>query len=998
VTDPLVLLAFADEPMAAAVDDVLRRCSTALRLARVDNAPSLLERLAREPAAAFIASSRIDTSGAVDTVRRAARLSAQTRGIVLFDDPGDRRRALVATAGAYDYVLAPGGDLATLLGVLDRILTRSALEARLEAAQRHVRALVDNSNDGIYTLKGGRFVYVNLRFEEMVGFSAEQLMADDFSLEEIVAERSRSILKERQRRIQQGAPVESRYEFEAKRGDGGTFDAQVSVSYIEVDGEPATLGIMQDITERKRFELELVRKNQELALLNELASAVSSTVDLDETLRAGCRRVNELCGFSASGISLLSKDGGTLELRLAEGLVLAVVESLSNVPTGNHSLLAHAVKTGEVQVVRDIRSDDRILLDEVREARYEGCVVVPLEARQRILGAAFFFTAEGKKPREDQTELLFAIGSMLGAAIEKATVLELERAAVRRLRALDDIALAVANSLDLGQVAETVARNLRRVFDAQRVVIARYVKEEDIFVPLCAVDGDERLDHRALARDESLMGLALASEVPIQRLHPDSPFRPVSWDTTRLVPRYDARLFVEGFGTTVALRVVSDGAIVGAMHLAYTTPRPIDQADLDALAGLGHHVAVAVKNAELFAARKQALEDLKAAQDKLVQSEKLNALGELAAGVAHDFNNVLGAILGRAQLLQNRLTEPDLKKHASIIEKAATDGAETVRRIQEIGRQDTTDDFTPVDVHEILQDVADLTMSRWRERTRSEGRPVDLVVEPWSHGRPFVRGNPHELREVLINLVHNAVDAMPQGGPLTLGARVAGGEGGETCEIRVADTGTGMPASVRVRIFDPFFTTKGDRGTGLGLSVSYSIVQRHGGDIEVTSVTEGPEHGTTFTLRLPRIEAPAEVPPAVRAMNTSELGPDRARVLVIDDEENIRDILSDILETGDHVVVTAADGPAGLELLAEASFDLVFTDLGLPGMSGYEVAAQVKQRFPDLPVGLVTGWGATLDAEKALLHGVDLVLNKPFRFDQVLKLVDDALAARVRRE
>src|SRR5690606_21316355 len=132
--------------------------------------------------------------------------------------------------------------------------------------------------------------------------------------------------------------------------------------------------------------------------------------------------------------------------------------------------------------------------------------------------------------------------------------------------------------------------------------------------------------------------------------------------------------------------------------------------DLDALAGLGHHVAVAMKNAELFAARHRALEDLEAAQDKLVQSEKLNALGELAAGVAHDFNNVLGAILGRAQLLKSRLEGDDLQKHAVIIEKAATDGAETVRRIQEIGRQDSTADFVTVDVHEILQDVADLTV------------------------------------------------------------------------------------------------------------------------------------------------------------------------------------------------------------------------------------------------------------------------------------------------
>lgn len=996
MSDPLVLLALADDPVASAVEEVLRRRRPPLRLAYVDSADQLIERAVEESAVLAVCSRRMDESGAADTLRRLSQKAPHTRGIVLFDDAGDPRRAQASAAGAYDYVVPPERDLSGLLIIVERVFARSDLEGRLEATQGQVRALVEGSNDGIYILKGGRFQYVNPRFEEMVGFKASELLAEGFPLERIIAPQSREILRERQRRIQQGLPIEPRYEFEALRKDESSFDALVSVSYIEVDGEPATLGIMQDITERKRFEIELVRKNRELALLNEIAASVNTAVDLDDTLRVACRRLNELLGFSASGITLLTRDRSALQLRVSEGLPEPIVALIDQVSLETDTLLARAARTGEVHVVSDLANDPRLAFDLVRQSPYGGCIVIPLEARSRILGAAFFFTREGKRPQTDATDFMRAIGSLIGTAVEKAALLEQERAAVRRLRAVDDIALAIASSLDVESVADAVARNLRRVFDAERVVIARYVPAEDIFVPLAAHDGETPVEHRPLSRDESLMGLALDEELPIQRLHPKSPFTPEGWDRARPLPRYDDELFEEGFGCTVALRVVSGGSIVGAMHLARRDPRPVDREDLEALASLSLHVAIAVKNADLFSSRNRALTDLKLAQDKLVQSEKLNALGELAAGVAHDFNNVLGAILGRAQLLKTKLDDPELQKHALIIEKAATDGAETVRRIQEIGRQEGTDDFVDVDVHEILQDVAELTVPRWRERTRKESRPVDLEVVRWTHGDPMVRGNPHELREVLINLVHNAVDAMPEGGRIVLSAAVTGGEGGELCEIRVSDTGTGIPAEVKARIFDPFFTTKGEHGTGLGLSVSYSIIQRHGGDLEVESRHDGPDHGTTFILSLPRTLAdrrPSDEAPAAQ----HELGDGRARVLVIDDEENIRDILTDILETGDHEVVTAVDGPEGLARLSEARFDLVFTDLGLPGMNGYEVAAEVKSRFPDVPVGLVTGWGATLDPEKARRYGVDLVLSKPFRFDQVLKLVDDALLRKVPR-
>jgi signal transduction histidine kinase/ActR/RegA family two-component response regulator len=572
--------------------------------------------------------------------------------------------------------------------------------------------------------------------------------------------------------------------------------------------------------------------------------------------------------------------------------------------------------------------------------------------------------------------------------VEKASLLERERRAVQKLRALNEIAVALSSTLDVNEVALTVAQSIHRLFGATRVMIARYDAERATFVPLHVLDEGELTTSPAIPADETIMGLAVLERTPVQRVRPKGPGELTSIDPFTNKPvallAYEADLFAEGIGTGVAVPVIQDGVPVGALWLGYAEAEPLSEQTLSVLSSIGLHVAIATKNAQLFQARNQALEDLQAAQDKLVQAEKLNAIGLIAHGVAHDFNNVLGSILGRAQLLKSQLRDTALVKHVEVIEKSAEDGAETVRRIQEIGRQDRVDDFVGVGLNDIVEDVVEQTQPRWRDLPLSEGRPIEMAVS-LSPDAPRIAANPHEMREVLVNLVHNAVDAMPQGGRIELSTRKR--EDGVS-ELSVRDTGTGMPEHVKHKIFDPYFTTKGERGTGLGLSVSMSIVRRHGGTVEVFSSTSGPERGTTFVLSFPGIAHVEDKAPAQLAAGNGA----RAHVLVVDDERNIREILAEILAEGGHTVVTAADGAEALHRLREDdSFDLVFTDLGLPGMSGYEVASEVKKIRPNLPVGLVTGWGATLDADKAREHGVDLVISKPFRFEQVLGLVDEAM-------
>lgn len=242
--------------------------------------------------------------------------------------------------------------------------------------------------------------------------------------------------------------------------------------------------------------------------------------------------------------------------------------------------------------------------------------------------------------------------------------------------------------------------------------------------------------------------------------------------------------------------------------------------------------------------------------------------------------------------------------------------------------------------------------------------------------------DPSELREALINIVLNALDAMPEGGQLSLRTAVDG----DQVVVTAGDSGVGMSEDVRQRIFDPFFTTKGERGTGLGLSVVYGIVTRHGGEIDVQSQLG---HGATFTLRFPAAaDVDREAPPRV-ALRTKTKG----RVLVIDDEKEVADVLGDLLTRDGHTVTVCGDGEAGVARFGEEPFDLVVTDLGMPGISGWEVARLVKAARPGTPVAMVTGWGDRIDPVEAAARGVEFIVAKPFKRDNIREVVAAALGA-----
>ena len=376
-------------------------------------------------------------------------------------------------------------------------------------------------------------------------------------------------------------------------------------------------------------------------------------------------------------------------------------------------------------------------------------------------------------------------------------------------------------------------------------------------------------------------------------------------------------------------------------------------------------------------------------REQFSQMEKLSALGELASGVAHDFNNTLSGILGRAQLLQRTDDPEKLQRGLDIIIKTAEDGAKTVKRIQDFARQRRDHDFELVSIDQILLDASEITRPRWKNCAEASNIHITLNLQIGSNG--MVMGDDSELREVLVNMVFNAIDAMPEGGTLTLTTRNVG----ESVLIRVVDTGVGMYPEVRSRIFDPFFTTKGKAGLGLGLAVSFGIIRRHGGNIEVDSQYG---KGTEFRITLPlakvaeksvktvETEAVASsqtVPPVVQQ---SEERP-RTRLLVVDDESFVRELLGDILD-GEHCdVYLAESGSEALSVFREKGFDAIFTDVGMPGMSGWELAREIRQINKEIPIAVITGWGEAVGSNEVKAAGVDWVVAKPFTAERIAELV-----------
>jgi signal transduction histidine kinase len=382
----------------------------------------------------------------------------------------------------------------------------------------------------------------------------------------------------------------------------------------------------------------------------------------------------------------------------------------------------------------------------------------------------------------------------------------------------------------------------------------------------------------------------------------------------------------------------------------------------------------------------EAIEKLRETQRHVIQRERLHALGRMASGIAHDFNNALAPILGFSELL---LAKPEIlrdqervRSYIEMIYTAAEDSSKIVARLREFYRyREENDLFAPVSLNDLVLQVISLAQPRWKDQAQAGG--VYVTIKTDMKNIPCIEGNEAELREMLMNVVFNAIDAIPTAGTITF--RTSADD--KCALIEVEDTGTGMTEEVRLRCFEPFFSTKDERGTGLGLGIVYGIVRRHEGSIEIDSA---PRTGTRVSISLPLYKEPATreraEPPGVMEKPL--------RILVVEDEPLVRQVIEAYLREDEHEVQTAVNGREGLEKYREGKFDLVLTDRAMPEASGDVLAAEVKKIDPYQPVILLTGFGDLMSGAGEKPEGVDLIVSKPFTLSSLRKALTKAMHLR----
>jgi len=363
----------------------------------------------------------------------------------------------------------------------------------------------------------------------------------------------------------------------------------------------------------------------------------------------------------------------------------------------------------------------------------------------------------------------------------------------------------------------------------------------------------------------------------------------------------------------------------------------------------------------------ETLAQLRATQRQVLQQERLRAMGEMASGIAHDFNNTLSPILGFAELLLQRPDVPPAttQRYAELINTAALDAASVIRRLRDLYRdRGESSPDAAVDLRRCLEEAAALTQPRWKSEALGRGVSIRVVITG-AMDVPLILGDAAGIREMLTNLIFNAVDAMPQGGTITMHVR----QDGDEVVLTVGDTGIGMSEEVRRRCLEPFFSTKDQQGTGLGLALVQTTVQRHGGALTVESE---PGQGTTFSIRLPIYREPPATPAADPVERSRRL-----RILWVEDDPLVRTVVTELLSRQGHTVQSAANGLEGLDTFMSGRFDLVITDRAMPEMGGDQLATTIRQIAPKKPIIMLTGFGDLMDAKGEQPAAVDAVVSKP---------------------
>jgi GAF domain-containing protein/CheY-like chemotaxis protein len=729
------------------------------------------------------------------------------------------------------------------------------------------------------------------------------------------------------------------------------------------------------VLENSRLFSEEKKRYLQLALINDVGRKVVSTLNLDQLLESAIEVIQLSFKYDHISLFLVDKSSGELTLKNCCG------------KSGHAVKPGYRQKKGVGMVGRAAESAKTILCNDVtREPTYVPAITetmselsVPIKSGKEVMGVLDVENFTPDTFDQQDVAVLETVTDLLATANNNARLYEETKRKAHRLELTDQINRAISSTLDLESVFLIVSTELHQIMPYDRISLNFWHPQEHLFkveMTSCPKQNLSLKDKRSIPADETTMFEVVRNKKPLYQqkltLHKNS--KP----TDRLI-------FSLGIRSYVLIPIINNQEVIAVLSLESKKDHGFEGERMELLNSMGSHLSVAIQNSKLFTELEGAYQDLKNTQSHIIQMERFRALGEMASGVVHDFNNILASILGRVQLLLLKLKKESpspsdrVINSLQLIEKSATDGAKILSRMREFTKGKPVTEFCATHLNQLVEDSLEMTKVYWSDEASLSGIKIEIKKE--LEAKSKVLGDATELREVLTNLILNAVDAMPHGGTLSLKTE----EDEESVLLAVEDTGVGMTEEVKNKVFVPFFTTKGEEGTGLGLSLSHAIITRHRGEVKVESI---PGVGSRFTIKLPRCDT------MDRKQTTVEFEGESAHILVIEDEKNIREVLGEILSTAGHDVLQAANGEEGLDLFRKQKVDVVITDLGMTGLSGWEVADKIKAIDPLTPVILSTGWGVKHDQIEIHKKNVDRIIGKPFNMGQILNLVSELLAER----
>ena len=836
--------------------------------------------------------------------------------------------------------------LAQLNAELDqRVLARTAeLETEMKArrqSQQLLKAVVENSPAVIYVKDlEGRYLMVNHRYADIFHVDRDAMVGqtdhDIFPKE--IAETFRA-MDERVAAADQPLTEEET----APHDDGPHAYISVKAPLRDDAGQVyGVFGISTDVTERKRAQDALVASEERTRLIIETALDAVVAMDSSGVITAWSPQAEKVFGWT--------RDAAIG--RLVEDTIMP-----ERYRAAHRQGLSRYLATGKAAVL-----NTRIEMDALHRDGHEFPIelaITPIRSGESVTFAGFV---------RDITERRHAEAKL--------------RTQLERLALLDDITRAIGERQDVQSIFQVIVRSVESQLPVDFACLCRYDGLDRVLTVAAVGVGSQALAMELAMPERARVDI---DENGLSRcVQGQLVYEP---DIAELDFPFPRRLAAGGLRSLVAAPLQIESKVFGVLAVARFQGEGFSSGECEFLRQLSEHAALAIHQAQLHSALQGAYDDLRQSQQAVMQQERLRALGQMASGIAHDINNALSPVaLYTESMLE---TEPDLspsvRGHLEVIQRAVEDVTQTIARMKEFYRQREPQlSLVPVTLNDLVQQVVDLTKARWSDMAMQRGVVIQVQTELGAD-LPAISGVESEIREALINLVLNAVDAVPSGGVLTLRTKLvnaSNGAGHSTVDVEVEDDGVGMDEETRRRCLEPFFTTKGERGTGLGLAMVYGVAQRHAAELDIRSA---PGAGTTIGLSFP---ITASVATASAQTRGGLIPLPRLRLLLVDDDPVLLKALGDTLQKDGHVVVVANEGQAGIDAFKAAHdrgevFAAVITDLGMPHVDGRQVAASVKGLSPSTPVLLLTGWGQGLLAEADMPAHVDVLLSKPPKLREI---------------